>query len=135
GGMGWAHAPLKLVERYFPGVVDGGLVAETARAAPALARRARRWTISELSFCALGDGGIAIRLRWAPTLLSAARGLLRRALDESGARSELAAEFQSGQFGRATRGIAWLLGRGVRPVSARLVELALASPPAEAGAP
>ncbi|MEO6064094.1 MAG: nucleotidyltransferase family protein, partial [Thermoflexales bacterium] len=49
GGMGWAHAPLKLVDRYFPGVVDGGLVAETARAAPALARRARRWTISELS--------------------------------------------------------------------------------------
>ena len=135
GGLGWAYAPLKLVEGYFPGVVDAGMVAETARAAPALARHARRWTISELSFCALGDGGIAIRLRWAPTLLAAARGLLRHALDQGGARSELAAEFQSGRYGRATRGLAWLLGRGVRPVSARLVELALAAPPAEAGAP
>ncbi len=125
GGMWWAFAALRLVATYFPGSVDDCLLASTGKTATPLARRARSWRITEFSYSALGDGGLAARLRWAPNFVAAARGMLGQAVGGAQSRVELAPDLRAGQISRLRRALAWLGGRGLRPTSARLVQLAL----------
>lgn len=126
----WAYAPLALAAAYFPGAVNPATLAEARLTAPALARRAT-WRISDVSYSAIGDGGVRVRLRWARRPLRAFGLLARNALawrrrrEEDGA-DALAPAFRIGERGRAGRIAAWLVGSGIRPVSARLLQLALA---------
>lgn len=120
-GMGWAYAPLALTQAYFPGVVDADALARARRAAPWLARRAT-WRMADVSYSAIGDGGLRVRLRWARRPLQAL--VAPRTRIERDVAPALAPAFLNGSGAGWKRGAAWLLGRGIRPVSARLIQLA-----------
>jgi hypothetical protein len=129
--MGWVYAPLALAQTYFPGVVDAGALARARRAAPWLARRAV-WRISDLSYSAIGDGGLRVRLRWAQRpvqALGAQTGaiLAAAARRDPGKSTELAPAFAPERRPVWGRMLAWISGRGIRPISARLIELAPAA--------
>jgi hypothetical protein len=108
--------------------VDPVALARARAAAPPLARRAA-WRVSDVSYSAIGDGGLRVRLRWArwpagaiaafiaPSLAPPSRPLSNSAM-------ELAPAFWIASGRRFSRIAAWLAGRGIRPVSARLIQLA-----------
>lgn len=130
-GLEWVYPPLALAQVYFPGVVDAGVLARARRAAPWLARRAV-WRISDLSYSAIGDGGLRVRLRWARRpiqALGAPSGafLAAAARRDPGRANELAPAFAPAPRPGWQRMLAWIGGRGLRPISARLIELAPAA--------
>jgi hypothetical protein len=64
----WAHGPLALLQRYFPGDVPGWTMQASHAAAPERLRRASaRWTITQVSYCNLSSRYALQRLAWMRT--------------------------------------------------------------------
>jgi hypothetical protein len=65
-GLWWAHPPLMLVQRYFPGDVPGDVLATTARSAPARLRDAMiKTSIASVSHCNISPRYAGHVLKWA----------------------------------------------------------------------
>jgi hypothetical protein len=64
----WAHGPLALLQRYFPGDAPGWIMQASHAAAPERLRRASaRWTITQVSYCNLSSRYVLQRMAWMRT--------------------------------------------------------------------